>query len=327
MQVKQLIAGIDIGGTKIAIALAAPDCRIVAKLSFPTRTQDGAHKIIERTLDELETLVNREQGELAAIGVGCAGPLDTERGVTLSPPNLPGWNEFPLVEIIKARFKVPVIFDNDANAAALAEHKFGAGRGFNNFVYLTISTGIGGGVIVDGKLVRGASGNAGEIGHTVVMANGISCGCGARGCLEAVCSGTGIARRARRRIVDGAASVMTTMVENVEQISAKTVAEAAIEGDRLAREIWDETVLYLSLGLGNIIVMLEPQAIILGGGVAMTGEQLLKPLREQIYSQIKILPASNIKILRAGLETESGVYGALALASIGQANTIETINT
>jgi glucokinase len=319
---KQLIAGIDIGGTKIALALATQDCQIVSKLSFPTRIHDGAHKIIESTLDKVEMLIKQEQAELKAIGIGCAGPLDTRRGITLSPPNLPGWDEFPIVEIISERFKVPVVFDNDANAAALAEHKFGAGQEFNNFVYITISTGIGGGVIVNGKLVHGISGNAGEVGHIVVMPNGIDCGCGARGCLEAVCSGTGIARRTRQRILDGEASSLLTKVGNIEQITAKIVAEAAREGDRLAREIWDETVFYLSLGLGNMIVMLEPEAIILGGGVAMTGEQLLSPLRECIYNQVKILAASNIKILQAGLGAESGVFGAIVLAA-----NVQTINT
>lgn len=144
---KELIAGIDIGGTKIAIALATPDCEIVTQFSFPTQAADGAPKILERTLDHLENLIGQEQARLTNVGIGCAGPLDTARGMTLSLPNLPGWNEFPIVEIVRERLGVPVVFDNDANAAALAEHRFGAGRGFDNLVYVTISTGIGGGIV------------------------------------------------------------------------------------------------------------------------------------------------------------------------------------
>lgn len=312
---KQLIAGIDIGGTKIAVAVADSDCRIVAKHSFPTRVGDGADKIIDRTLGELEKLLEREQGaELTKIGVACAGPLDTRRGITLSPTNLPGWGEFPIVEIINKRMKVPIAFDNDANAAALAELRFGAGGEFKNLVYVTISTGIGGGIICDGKLVHGLTGNAGEIGHITVMPNGAKCGCGARGCLEAVCSGTGIARRFIEKIDGGAHSSVTERVESIERVTAKDIAEAAAEGDRLAGDIWEETVFYLAVGLGNIMVMFEPEAIILGGGVAQTGEQLLRPLRKQINSHVKIIHAEKIQILPAGLGADSGIYGALALA-------------
>lgn len=312
---KKVIAGIDIGGTKIALALATADCKILTKCSFPTQVEDGAHKILERTLDKLEALIEQEDVVLIVLGVGCAGPIDRKRGMILSPPNLPGWKEFPLTEIIGKKFKVPINFDNDANAAAVAEHRFGVGRGFNNFVYLTISTGIGGGVIIDGKLVHGFSGNAGEVGHIKVMPNGAQCGCGARGCLETVCSGTAIARRAREKILSGVESLIANQAENIQQITAKIVAEAAMQGDRLAIEIWDETVFYLSLGLCNIIVTIEPEAIILGGGVATVGEQLLAPLREQIYRQVKVINAAKIQILQAGLETESGIYGALALAA------------
>jgi glucokinase len=312
---KELIAGIDIGGTKIAIALATPACGIVAQHSFPTQVGDGPHKIMERTLGQLDELIKREEAVLSRVGVACAGPLDTRRGVTVAPPNLPGWHEFPVVEIVRERIGVPVAFDNDANAAALAELRFGAGRGLKNLVYVTVSTGIGGGVIVDGKLVHGITGNAGEIGHLTVLPNGPKCGCGARGCLEAVCSGTGIARRLIDKVNGGASSLLADRFGNIEQVTAKNIAEAAAEGDPLAGDIWEETVFYLSIGLGNIIVMFEPEAIILGGGVAMTGEQLFRPLRRRIAEQVKIFRAENIKILHAGLGAESGIYGALALAA------------
>lgn len=310
---KQLIAGIDIGGTKIAIALATADYEIIAKRVIPTLVSDGANKNLERTLGELEILIEREQAELLKIGIACAGPLDVRRGLILSSPNLPGWDEFPIVETIRRRMKVSVILENDANAAALAEQKFGAGKAFKNLVYVTISTGIGGGIVADGKLIQGLTGNAGEIGHITVMPNGLQCGCGARGCLEAVCSGTGIARRFVEKIHRGESSLVVDKVKSLEQITAKHIAEAAAEGDALAAEIWEETIFYLSVGLGNVIVMFEPEAIILGGGVSLTGEQLLEPLRRQIQHHLKIFSVSDIYILQAGLGAESGIYGALAL--------------
>lgn len=312
---KSLIAGIDIGGTKIALALATPDCEIVSRLTFPTEVATGAHNILERTLRRLEQLVEREQAELLKIGIGCAGPLDPKRGVVLSPPNLPGWDEFPIVETVRERMRVEVTFDNDANAAALAEHRFGAGCSFDNLVYVTISTGVGGGVIVGGQIVQGIGAGAGEIGHITVAGDEIECGCGGRGCLEAVASGTAIARRARETIAENPNSLINLKIENPNDITAEKVVEAARRGDSFAQEIWDETVRYLAIGIGNIIVTLAPEALIIGGGVSQAGEAMLfEPLRRLISRRVKILPVEQVKILAAGLKTDSGIYGALALA-------------
>lgn len=310
-----LIAGIDIGGTKIALALAAPNCEIVCRATVPTLVEQGAARIFDRMLARLEEMREQQNAQISKIGVGCAGPLDLKRGVAVSPPNLPGWNDFPIVQTIRERFGAPVVLDNDANVAALAEQRFGAGKNLQNLIYITVSTGIGGGVIADNRLLHGLTGNAGEVGHIVVMPGGVECGCGARGCLEAVCSGTGIARRFRARIETGAKSVLTEKFENISQITAKHIAEAAAANDCLASEIWDETVFYLARGVGNIIVMFEPEAVILGGGVAQTGDLLFKPLRELVKNQIKIFSTENIKILPAGLGADSGIYGALALVA------------
>lgn len=200
---RKVTAGIDIGGTKIAVALAEKNGAMIFRERFPTQTARGAAKILAETIERLTDSAKSLEAEIAAVGVGCASPLDLERGLVMSPPNLPGWDEFPIVDILRNKFQVPVVLDNDANAAAIGEHFYGAGRGFENLVYITISTGIGGGVIVDNKLVHGVGDGAGEIGHLCVEPSGFECNCGARGCLEAICSGTAIARRARMAILGG----------------------------------------------------------------------------------------------------------------------------
>jgi glucokinase len=312
-----VIAGIDIGGTKIALALGTKGGEIISRRRFPTRTEIGPTHILERVFQEIEGMLLETRAELCGAGIACAGPLDLERGLVLSPPNLPGWDNFPLAELVRESLRVPVWLDNDANAAAFGEYERGAGRGLRDMVYLTISTGIGGGVIVGGRLVRGVAGAAGEVGHLTVLPSGPECGCGARGCLEALCSGTAIARRARERIEQGARSLISSMVQDAREVTAETVAVAAQRGDTLAREIWDETIFYLSIGVGNIISVLAPEAIIIGGGVSSSGEQLLGPLRRMVAERMRMLPSEKIRIVRAALGEESGLYGALALARHG----------
>lgn len=311
---RDTIAGIDIGGTKIVVALATPDGQVLTMSRFPTRVELGPHRILDHMLNEIEKMVEQSQVRLLAVGIGCGGPVDLQRGMILSPPNLPGWDQFPIVELVEKRSGVPVLLDNDANAAALGEHRYGAGRGLRDLVYITISTGIGGGVIVGGELIHGVGDGAGEVGHMTVLPDGPQCGCGAQGCLEALCSGTCIARRARERLLSGAQSAMTSMITGSDEITARMVAEAARNADQLAREIWEETIRYLAIGVSNIIVTLAPEAIILGGGVATAGEQLLAPLRQQVQQRVKILPAEKIRILQAALGGDSGIYGALILA-------------
>ena len=311
---QDIIAGIDIGGTKIALALSDTDGRIIALHRFSTRIARGPHGVLDEAVTEIERMVADNSARLVAAGVGCGGPLDRGRGLILSPPNLPGWDEFPIVALLEERFGVPVLLDNDANAAALGENLYGAGRGLRDLVYITISTGIGGGLIVGGEIVHGVADGAGEVGHMTVLPDGPLCGCGARGCLEAICSGTSIARRARARLTHGARSLLTQAAGgNTEAVTAQHVAECARAGDPLAGEIWDETIHHLAVGLGNVFVMLAPEAVILGGGVSTAGEQLFVPLRRQVQARVTMLPPEKIRILQAELGGDSGIHGALIL--------------
>ena len=307
-----VIAAIDIGGTKIALGLSDLQGRALPFRRFPTQVERGPHRILQHALDELEKMAAEAGARVVAVGVGCGGPLSRSRGLILSPANLPGWDEFPIVGLIRGRMGVPVELDNDANAAALAEHEYGAGRGAENMVYMTISTGIGGGLIIGGRLIHGVGDAAGEVGHMIVAPGGTPCGCGSRGCLETICSGTSIARRAAERLADGARSSIL-LDGGLKEVTAHAVAEAARAGDPVAVEVWDETIKYLALGLGNIIAALAPEAIILGGGVSTAGDHLLVPLRRRVRESVKIAPVEEVRIVQAALGGDSGAYGALIL--------------
>jgi glucokinase len=310
---KEVIAGIDIGGTKIAVALSDTDGHLISISRFATNVEIGPYRILDNTVKEIEQMMEEADARLVAAGIGCGGPLDHRRGLILSPPNLPGWDDFPIIEVIEKRLGCRAVLDNDANVAALGECRYGAGVGLHDLVYVTISTGIGGGIIIGGKILHGINDGAGEVGHITVLPEGPRCGCGARGCMEAICSGTSIARRARERLLTAAQSSMTTLAGGLNKVTAKVVAEAARSGDPLASEIWDETVYYLAIGLGNVINIIAPEAVILGGGVSMAGEQLLEPLRREVQSRSTMLPPEKINILQAALGDNSGIYGALIL--------------
>ncbi|MBS1794831.1 MAG: ROK family protein [Acidobacteria bacterium] len=306
---QKIVAGIDIGGTKIAVALENQAGGRVADRRFPTDVARGPEKIVDEILRAIEEMLAETGAALGAVGIGCPGPIDIERGLVLSPTNLPGWIDFPLVELVEKRFGVPVVLDNDANAAALGEYFFGAGRGFRDLFYVTISTGIGGAIVCEGRIHHGVQAGAGEVGHTIVDPHGTACRCGARGCLETIASGTGIARRMRERL----AAQNGGNVENYRRITAETVVEAVRSDNATARAVWDETIEFLAIGLGNAITIVAPQAVVIGGGVAAAGELLLGPLREAIGKNVTMLPIEKVEILKATLGSESGVCGALIL--------------
>lgn len=306
----EVVAGIDIGGTKIAVALQNLAGEKIAAERLPTQVHLGAHRILENILQSIKKMLAETGTELKAVGIGCPGPIDIERGLALSPSNLPDWIEFPIVELVKQRFGVITVLDNDANAAALGEYFYGAGRGFRDVFYVTISTGIGGAIICEGRLHHGVGASAGEVGHTIVVPNGLPCRCGAHGCLETIASGLSIARRMKENLAKNNGN----RIEYLNEITAETVVEAVKKGDETARLIWDETCLYLAVGIGNAITLTAPEAVIIGGGVSAAGELLLEPLRREIKKNVKMLPVEKIKIIKASLGSESGVCGALMMA-------------
>ncbi|HEX8367865.1 MAG TPA: ROK family protein [Pyrinomonadaceae bacterium] len=320
----EVLAGIDIGGTKIAVALETPSGERVASRRLPTEAEGGAYAVLENISRAVEEMLDENKAKIVAIGVGSPSPLDVEKGLILSPSNLRDWDRFPVVSLLNERFKVPVKLDNDANVAALGEYIYGAGRGYQNIFYITVSTGIGGGIVINGEIYHGVSNGAGELGHTVVQPDGVRCNCGSTGCLETICAGVHLARRARERLASGAPSLINEMISDASEITAKTVVEAARRKDRLAMEIWDETCRFLAIGVANIFTLLAPEIVVIGGGIAGAGELLFEPLRRMVPQFVSMIPLEKINIVPAALGADSGVCGALVLARKAYSNSYQT---
>jgi glucokinase len=301
------VLALDIGGTKLAAGLVDGSGRVHSFQSVPTPAGSA------RALDALFLLGRKAVAdagvEVAAVGIGCGGPLDADRGVLLSPPHLPGWRDVPVADLAAAAFGLPAALDNDGTAAAEAEHRFGAGIGTSHMVYLTLSTGVGGGAVLDGRIYRGATGNGAELGHVVVDRNGRACrGCGGRGCLEAYVSGTSIAERARELVDD------TSSLSTVEHLTAAEVAAHAVAGDGLAARVWRETVDALASGLVSIVNVVEPELVVLGGGVTRAGDALIEPVRAAVRAAAMTPAGKAVRVERAALGDQVGVVGAAAVA-------------
>jgi glucokinase len=306
------VLGLDIGGTKLAAGVVTPHGTVLSFLVTPSRAKDGARLTLDR-LYELgrEALTRAGVTRVAAVGIGCGGPLDPYRGILLCPPHLPGWIDVPVVAWTEESFGVPAVVDNDATAAAAGEHRFGVGVGTRDMVYLTLSTGVGGGLVIDGKVYRGAAGNGGELGHITVDRDGRPChSCGRRGCLEAYVSGPSIAERTREALAAGADSPLAALPE----LTAADVERAALAGDPVAVAVWDATVDALACGLTSIVNLVEPELVVLGGGVTRAGEHLIGPVREAVLRQAMRPAARAVRIVRAGLGDRVGVVGAAAIA-------------
>jgi glucokinase len=312
------VLAIDLGGTKVAAALISPDHRVIEKTHSPTLATEGLQPVTGRifaAIDHLLSQANTETTQLYGIAIAAAGAIDTGKGLVTSSPNLPGWLDVPLRDMVKERYRVDCCLLNDANAAALAEHRLGAGRGINNLIYITVSTGIGGGIIVNGELYSGASGGAGEIGHMTIDASGPECHCGNVGCLEMFASGRAVAGEAKRRIEQGEPSRLTDIVSgNLEGITAERVAVAAQGGDRLALEVISKAASYLGVGMVNLVNIFNPEMIVVGGGLSKMGELLLKPAREVVKQRAFPLCAGAVRIVTAGLGDDAGLLGAAIYA-------------
>jgi glucokinase len=315
---KRLVIGIDLGGTKISTALVDGAGGIIARDYRETMAAACPDAVIERMLDAARQVMaeaNVETAQVAAVGIGAPGPLDVAAGVVVSPPNLPGWERVLLRQLIADALTIPAFLEKDANAAAMGEHLFGAGQGARHMIYVTVSTGIGSGLILDGRLYHGATSMAGEIGHTTIVPDGPRCGCGNRGCLEALTSGTAVARRARECVAQGAATLIADLAEgDPERITAKVVAQAADQGDAEARQIIAEAMNYLGIGMANLVNLFNPQLIVVGGGLANIGDALFEPVRHVIEQRAFRAAAEAVRVVPAKLGDDVGVLGAAAVA-------------
>ena len=300
-------------------AIFAADGQMLAKDVVPTLAHEGIDPVIGRLCSAIVSLLDRnsmKSSQLGAVSIACAGGIDTRRGVVVTPsPNMPGWVDVPLGDIIQKKYKVDTFLVNDASAAALGEYRFGVGRGVKNLVLFTLGTGIGGGIIADGKLYLGAVGGAAELGHMTVDANGPRCGCGNTGCLEMLASGTAIARDAIGCIRQGEKSSLIDMLGGkLEDITAEAVGRAARNGDRLARDVIARAAYYLGIGMVNIVNIFNPEMIVIGGGMAELGDMLIEPGRRMVAERAFSISARLVRIVTAQLGNEAGVYGAAAFA-------------
>lgn len=311
------LLGHDIGGTKLAVTVADRNGKILHKIRRPTEAERGPRAVVASLASMSREAMARaalSPAELAGVGVSCGGPLDTETGVVYAPPNLPGWDEVPLKAWLESALSLPVFVENDANASALAEWSFGAGRGCRHMVYMTMSTGIGGGIILDGRLYRGPNDTAGEVGHMTIVENGPACGCGKRGCLEALCSGPSIARRAREKAREAPGSRMVDLAGgDPARITAETVMDAARQDDPAAREIVDETARYMAVGLGNIVNILNPEVIVIGTILVKAQDLLLEPIRAYLRRETWPRVYDTVRVVPAGLEDAVGDLAAIAV--------------
>jgi len=311
------VLAFDLGGTKFAFGVVAENGDILGSDKIETLAKQGPEQAIQRVNLAAQALLkklNIKPEELIGIGIASPGPLDIAKGCVDGSPNLPGWTGYSIVKGLSDFFNLPARMDNDANAAALGEYKFGAGKNKKNMVYITVSTGIGGGVIVDGRLMRGANGNAAELGHLTLNIAGPACPCGANGCLEMYASGTAIARRTREAIQAGAQSQILNLAGSVEDITTHHILTALEKDDALAQKIWNETTEYLGRGLAVVINSFNPEVIVVGGGVTAAGDLLFKPVREKALRYAFPRLAAVCSIVPAGLGSNVGVVGAAACA-------------
>lgn len=310
------VLGLDIGGTKLAAGVVDRAGQVQSFVVASTLADEGPERGLDRLFELGRTAVaesGRDWAEIGAVGIGCGGPLDAARGLLIAPPHLPGWRNVPLTALAERAFGVPAVLENDATAAAAAEHLYGAGTGVRNMVYLTISTGVGGGIVLDGKVHRGTTGNGGELGHVTVDCGGRPCrGCGRRGCLEAYVSGTSIAERAHEALKQSPEQSSLSAVG--ESLKASDVATAASAGDPVAVVVWEETIDALVSGLTSIVNVFEPELVVLGGGVVSgTGEQLLAPVRDRVRTESMQPAGENVEIVQSALGKHVGVVGAAAI--------------
>ncbi len=307
-------AGIDLGGTRMRAALADSEGKMVRRSDALTERGLGSERIVERMIEVVGEAMGGERAGVACLGVGAPGPLDARTGVLFHPVNLTT-DDVPLKELLEDRLGLPVRVHNDANAAALGEWLFGGHGQTQHLIYVTVSTGVGAGIISHGRLIDGFNTTAGEIGHTVVDPNGPPCGCGNRGCVEAICSGSSIARAATAALGTVTAGRMMTLAGGkLDGVTAEVVAQAAREGDELASRIFFHAADTLGIAVVNLIHLFSPEIVIIGGGVAEAGDLLFGPVRERVLRTAMSLPALGVRIRPPGLGQDAGLVGAIALA-------------
>jgi glucokinase len=325
--------GVDIGGTNIKVGVVDGKGRVVARRLLPTKAKAGPIPAMERVADTAAAL--RKRRKVRSLGVGLPGLVDHVHGIVRVPPNLPGWNGTPIKEILERLTGLPVACANDVNAMTMGEWVFGAGKGCRDLVCVTLGTGVGGGIISDGRLLLGANHAAGEVGHTVIVHNGLPCLCGSRGCLERYIGAAYFVDRARKRVRaqlkrlkdhrnqtalfggmkhDGPSEILELAGGDYGRITPREIGKAARSGDKLALELVTEFGDFLGTGLANAVQLVDPERIVIGGGVSRMGAPLMRAVRKAVYCRVPAFPGRKLDIVLAALGNDAGVVGASQLA-------------
>ena len=307
---KKYVVGVDLGGTKIYTALVDLEGNIIKEKAVETLAFEGENAVMGRIIDTINYVIDgSEKNLIKSIGIGSPGPLDVKNGVIIENSNLP-FKNFEIVKTIRETYDLQTYLDNDANVATLGEFMFGEGKGTENMVFITASTGIGGGAVINGKLFRGTTGNALEIGHTIVANEGPRCGCGNIGCAEALGSGTAIGKRAKEAV----ATNVETSLKNYENVTSKEVFKEAANGDRVAKNILETSLNYLGIAVANTITNFDPEKVVIGGGVINGGSIVLDTIRRVVGERALKTFVDSCTVEKAVLGGKAGVLGAAALA-------------
>jgi glucokinase len=318
---KKWIVGVDLGGTNIVVGLLPiSGGEVMGVRSMPTESGRGAKFVVDRIVDMIEAAITdvlaqegASRSEIAGVGIGSPGPLDRKTGTVINTPNL-GWRNFPLRDLISNAVSLPATLDNDANCATYGEWWLGAGRDVNTLIGLTLGTGIGGGIVLDGKIFHGCSDVAGEIGHMTIDSTGRKCNCGNYGCLEAYASGPAMAARAVEGIEAGAETMLVDLVGGrLEQITAAIVYDAVVRGDAYANEVMKDTAKFLGAGVASLINILNPEMVVIAGGVTRAGDHLFEPLRAEVRRRAFRTAEEVCRIVPGELPGTAGVVGAAAV--------------
>lgn len=307
---------IDLGGTKLRSLIADGQGRVYGEDIRPSLAQEGLETVVRRMVESLgDSLAQAGIGPdgLAALGIASPGAVDVRRGIVPGAPQLPGWKDVPLAHLMERELGVRTYVQNDATAAALGEHTFGVGRGTRYMLYLTVSTGIGGGIIIGGELYQGKSGAAGELGHVLIHADGPPCGCGARGHLESFASGTAIARRGEELVAQGRSPLLGRMRQSEGRVTAKLVQRAAEMGDEACREVFRDVGRYLGMGLASFVNIFNPEMIVIGGGVAQAASLFMAEADGSMRSLALGRPLKDVRLVLGELGDRAGTLGMIAI--------------
>ncbi len=315
--VSELVAGVDLGGTTISIALADPDGTIAAESQIATDSHEGPKGVLARIAECVEHLSKKTGRVPAALGMGVPGLVDLASGRTRFLPNLPTqWRDVPVADILQERLNCPVSLLNDARAATLGELRFGLGRDVSTMAMFTLGTGVGGGVAVNGRLLLGPFGSAGELGHQTIVPDGPPCGCGNRGCLETLVSGPAFIGEGVRLMKTGGAPRLHEMVEGeASRVSPKEMAQAARDGDLRLQDAIAQRGAWLGVGVANVVTTIHPELVVIGGGVSRMGDLLLDPVRKAVRERVRMIPVDDVRIETSLLDEQAGLFGAVALAA------------